>query len=121
LIHPLDFNEIYLKHDLTSLLFGGFLKQRTVKTRSLELIESRRSAFEKKTVDEILALHKSNFEIDYENIISVTVRKGFLTKSLEFAVHSLTGKKVRFSLEESQIAEAEEIVRKVLKNVKERT
>lgn len=114
LIHPSDFNDIYGKIDLTTLVFGNFLKQRAVKMRSFELIESRRSAFEKKTVDEILALHRSNFEIEYGNVISVTVRKGFLTKSLEFTVQNPSGKKVSFSLEESQIAEAEQLVRKVL-------
>ncbi len=114
LIHPSDFNDIYGKIDLTTLVFGNFLKQRAVKMRSLELIESRRSAFEKKTVDEILALHRSNFEIEYGNVISVTLRKGFLTKSLEFTVQNPPGKKVSFSLEESQIAEAEQLVRKVL-------
>lgn len=114
LIHPSDFNDIYGKIDLTTLVFGNFLKQRAVKMRSLELIESRRSAFEKKTVDEILALHRSNFEIEYGNVISVTVRKGFLTKSLEFTVQNPSGKKVSFSVEESQIAEAEQLVRKVL-------
>jgi hypothetical protein len=114
LIHPSDFNDIYVKIDLTSLVFGNFLNQRAVKMRSLDLIESRRSAFADKAVDEILALHRSNLEIDYENIMYVTVKKGLLTKSLEFAVKNPPGKKVSFSLEESQIAEAEELVKKVL-------
>ncbi len=114
LIHPSDFNDIYGKADLTTAMFGDFFKRGTVKMRSLDLIESRRSAFANKTVDEILALHMSDLEIDYENIIYVTVRKGLLTKSLEFAVKNPPGKKVSFSLEESQIAEAEELVKKVL-------
>jgi hypothetical protein len=114
LIHPSDFMDIYGKIDLTTLVFGNFAKQRAVKMRSLDLIESRRSAFVNKTVDEILALHRSNLEIDYDNIIHVTVRKGFFTKSLEFTVKNPPGKKVSFSLEESQIAEAEELVKKVL-------
>ena len=114
LIHPSDFNDIYGKIDLTTLVFGNFPKQRAVKMRSLDLIESRRSAFANKTVDEILALHRSNLEIDYENIIYVTVKKGLLTKSLEFAVKNPPRKKVSFSLEEGQIAEAEELVKKVL-------
>jgi hypothetical protein len=80
--------------------------------RSLELIESRRSAFENKTVDEILAQHRSNLEIAYENIVSVTVKKGFLTKSLELTLHN-PPKKMSFSLEEGQILEAEELVKKV--------
>jgi hypothetical protein len=114
LIHPSDFNDIYGKIDLTTLVFGNFPKQRAVKMRSLDLIESRRSAFGSKTVDEILALHRSNLEIDYENIINVTVRKGLLTKSLEFTVKNPPRKRVSFSLEEAQINEAEELAKKVL-------
>ena len=82
--------------------------------RSLDLIDSRRSAFANKTVDEILALHRSNLEIDYANISCVTVKKGLLTKSLEFAVKNPPNEKISFSLDESQIAEAEELVKKVL-------
>ena len=114
LIHPSDFNDIYGKIGLMTFVFGNFTQQRAVKTRSLDLIKSRKSAFTNKTADEILALHRSNLEIDYENIIYVTVKKGFLTKSLEFAVKNPPGKKTSFSLEESQIAEAEELVKKVL-------
>jgi hypothetical protein len=114
LIHPSDFNDIYGKVDLTTLVFGNFPKQRAVKMRSLSLIESRRAAFDSKSVDEILALHKLSFEIDYENILYVTVRKGFLAKSLEFGVKNPPRKKVTFSLEEGQIAEAEELVKRVL-------
>ena len=114
LIHPSDFNDIYGKTDVMTLVFGGLHKERAVKMRSLDLTESRRSAFSNKTVDEILALHRSNFEIDYENIIYVTVKKGFLTKSLEIAVKTPPGKKVNFSLEEGQVIEAEELVKKVL-------
>jgi hypothetical protein len=114
LIHPSDFNDIYGKIDLTTLVFGNFPKQRAAKMRSLNLIESRRAAFANKTVDEILALHRSNFGIDYENILYVTVKKGLLTKSLEFGVKNPPQKKVNFSLEEGQIAEAEELVKKVL-------
>ena len=114
LTHPSDFNDIYAKINLTNLVFGNSTKLRAVKMRSLDLIESRRSAFTNKTADEILALHRSNLEIDYENIIHVTVKKGLLTKSLEFAVQNPPGKKVSFSLEENQIAETEELLKKVL-------
>ena len=113
LIHPSDFNDIYGKIDLTTLVFGNFPKQRAAKMRSLNLIESRRAAFDNKSVDEILTLHRSNFGIDYENILYVTVKRGFLTRSLEFAVKNPPQKKVNFSLEEGQIAEAEELAKKV--------
>jgi hypothetical protein len=114
LIHPSDFNDIYGKIDLTTILIGGLPKQRAVKMRSLDLTESRRSAFADKTVDEILTLHRSNFEIDYENIVYATVKKGIFTTSLEIMVKDPPGKKVTFSLDRGQVVEAEEIVKKVL-------
>ena len=114
LIHPSDFNDIYGKFDLATLVFGGLHKERAVKMRSLDLTESRRSAFANMTVDEILALHRSNFEIDYENIVYVTVKKGLLKKSLEIAMKNPPGKKINFSLKKGQVTEAEELVQKVL-------
>jgi hypothetical protein len=114
LIHPSDFNDIYGKIDLTTILVGGLHKERAVKMRSLDLTESRRSDFADKTVDEILALHRSNFQIDYENIIYVTVKKGLLTRCLEIALKNPPGKRLNFSLEKGQVAEAEELVQKVL-------
>jgi hypothetical protein len=113
-IHPSDFNDIYGKTDLTTVFLGGLPKERAVKMRSLDLTESRRSTFANKTADEILALHRSNFEIGYENIIHVTVKKGLLTKSLEITLKNPPGKKVNFSLEKDQVTEAEELVKKVL-------
>ena len=114
LIHPSDFNDIYGKIDLTTILVGGLPKERAVKMRSLDLTESRRSDFADKTFEEILALHRSNFQIDYENIIYVTVKKGLLTRCLEIALKNPPGKRLNFSLERGQVAEAEELVRKVL-------
>jgi len=114
LIHPSDFNDIYGKIDLTTLVLGGLPKERAVKMRSLDLTESRRSDFADKTVDEILALHRSNFQIDYENIIYVTVKKGLLTRCLEIALKNPPGKRLNFSLEKDQVTEAEELAQTVL-------
>ena len=114
LTHPSDFNDINRKIDLGRILIGGSPGEWAVKKRSLDLIESRRSAFADKTVDEILAMHSSNMEIDYENISCVSVEKGLVKKSLKLALKNPPGVKVSFSLEKSQIAKAEELVKKVL-------
>ena len=113
LVHPSDFDDIYGKLDLTTIILGNLPKQISVKTRTLKLIESRRSSFENKTLDEILTLHRLNFEIDYENIVSVTVKKGFMMRSLEFTLHN-PPRKINFSLEEDQIAEARDLINRVL-------
>jgi hypothetical protein len=114
LVHPSDFEDIYAKVDLAKVLLGGSPKEWAVKKRSLDLIESRRSAFTNKTGDEILALHWSNLEIDCGNISCVTVENRLFKKSLKFAVKNPPGKEFGFSLEKSQIVEAEELVKKIL-------
>ena len=112
-LHPSDFAEEYRKSDLATLVIGGYAKQREIKIRSIHLTEERRSAFEGKTADELLASNKMNLEMDYENIVSVRIKKGLLGTSLEFLVQSPPGKKIDFSLDGSQIGEAEALVKKV--------
>jgi hypothetical protein len=113
-LHPSDFAEEYRKPDLATLVIGGYAKQREIKIRSLQLIEERRSAFEGKTADELLASNRMNLEMDYENIASVEIKKGLLGTSLEFLVQIPPGKKIGFSLDRTQIGEAEVLVKKTL-------
>jgi hypothetical protein len=114
MLHPTDFHEEYRKSDLTTLVIGGYARQREIKIRALHLIEERRTAFEAKTADELLASNKMNIEMDYENIASVRIKKGFFGTSLEFMVQIPPGKKINFSLDRSQTSEAEILVKKVL-------
>jgi hypothetical protein len=79
-------------------------------------MDERRLAFQNNALDEILALHKANMEIDYENVVSVTVKKGLLETSLEFVVQRHPEKKIDFWLEESQIVEVEGLIKRVLPN-----
>jgi hypothetical protein len=74
----------------------------------------RRKAFENKTLDEILTLHRANFEMDYEDVVSVIVRKGLLETYFELAVSKLPEKKISFRLEKSQVAEVEGLINRVL-------
>ena len=111
---PSDFQEMYAKPDLIDMVFGNLAKQRVKKMRSLNLIDERRLAFENKTADEILTLHKANLAIDYENIVSAKIRKGFMGTHLEFILRTPTERKIEFSIEEKQIAETEGVLNKVL-------
>lgn len=113
-LDPSDFAEEYRKSDLTTFLIGDYIKQREIKIRTLHLIEERRSAFEGKTADELLASNKTNLEMNYGNIASVRIKKGLLRTSLEFTVRSPPGKKIDLSLEGSQKSEAERLVKKAL-------
>lgn len=109
-----DLTDIYGKINAITFLIGNLAEHSAIKMRSERLINERRVAFKDKTLDEILALHKANLNIDYENIVSVTIKKGLLQTSLEFVVRGPPEKKIDFRLEESQIAEVEALMKKVL-------
>lgn len=115
-LHPSDLAEIYLKQrPLTLFLFGNSFTSREVKMRSIKLMEERRTAFKDKTLDEILAMHRASMEIDYGNISSVTIKKGFLSTSLEFKIQNYPKKQINFSFNGSRIAEVEEVANKIFK------
>lgn len=111
-----DLTDIYGKISPLTFLFGNLSEHSEIKMRSLRLMNERRLAFKDKTLDEILALHRANLEIDYDNVVSVTVKKGLMQTSLEFVVQGPQEKKIDFRLEESQIAEVEGLIKKVLPN-----
>jgi hypothetical protein len=113
-LHPSDFAGQYGKPDPTTLVMGGYFKQREIKVQSLKLMDERRSALEGKTADEVLASHKNNAEIEYENVTSVRIKKGIFGTSLEFVVQNPPGKKINFSLDGAQVGEAEGLMKKVL-------
>jgi len=82
----------------------------------LKLIDERRLAFKDKTADEILAMQRANFEVEYQNIVAVGIRKGLLTSSLEFVIEGHPDTKMSFWIERNQITEAKEVLRKFLPN-----
>jgi len=111
-----DLTDIYGKINVLTLLFGNLSQHGEVKMRSERLINERRLAFKEKTLDEILALHKANLKIEYDDVVSTSVKKGLLQTSLEFVVKGSPEKKINFRLDESQIAEVEDLIKKVLPN-----
>jgi len=109
-----DLTDIYGKINVMTFLFGNFPEHGQIKMRSERLMNERRLAFKDKTLDEILAMHKANLKIDYDNVVSVTLKKGLMQTSLKFVVLGPPEKKIDFRLDESQIAEVEDLIKKVL-------
>jgi hypothetical protein len=111
-----DLTDIYGKISLITFLFGNQSEHSEIKLRSARLMNERRLAFKDKTLDEISALHNASMKIDYENIVSVTIKKGLVQTSLRFVLKGPPEKKIDFWLEESQVAEVEDLIKKVLPN-----
>jgi len=113
-LHFSDLSDIYRKIDAWTFLFGSLSERSQVKMRSARLMEERRLAFEDKTLDEILASHEANVEIVYENVVSVQVKRGLLQTSLEFVVQGDPEKKISFWLGDSQVAEVQGLIKRLL-------
>jgi hypothetical protein len=111
-----DLTDIYGKISPMTFLFGNLSEHSEVKMRSLRLMDERRLAFKDKTLDEILAMHKANMEMDYDNIVSATIKKGLVQTSLRVVVQGPPEKKIDFWLEESQEAQVDALLKKVLPN-----
>lgn len=109
-LHYSDFSDVYRKHDPITLLFGNAYERRQIRTKSSRLMEERRLAFKDKTLDAILNMHEANMEMPYENVSWVTIRKGFLGRSLDFMVRMHPKKKISFSLKRSQVKEARRLL-----------
>jgi len=112
--HYSNLANMYPKPDILSLLFGSVLERREIKVRQLKLMDERRLAFKDKTADEILTMHRANFEVDYQSVIAVRIRKGLVTTSLEFVVQVGPETTISFWIERNQIAEVERVVRRFL-------
>lgn len=112
-LHHSDYSDMYMKHNpLTSMFIGGMWRSKEINMRSGKLMDERRRAFEHMTPEEILKSHRANKEIGYEDIMSVNIRKGFLTTALEFNIQTQPLKKIKFSLKKGKIAEAERVIEK---------
>lgn len=113
-LHYSDLMERYHKPNLLTIFLGDCLRRAEIKRQSMGLVEERRQSFMNKTPEEILATHRANVKIDYENIISVVTKKGLLSASLEFSLRNHPRKKMQFSLHNSRIDEVERVINKVL-------
>jgi hypothetical protein len=115
-LHPSDLANMYSKHTILTILIGSEYTEREIKARQLELIDERRLAYKDKTADEILIMNRANFEVNYQNVIAVEIRKGLATISLGFMVKGHPETKISFWIERNQITEVEEVVRRFLPN-----
>lgn len=113
-LHHSDLSEIYQKHNLLSIFVGRGLEYFEAKIQATRLMEERRQAFKGKNLNEILALHKASREINYDDITSVTIKKGVLAMWLEFKVRKPMNGKIKFMLKREQIAEVERVIGRIL-------
>jgi hypothetical protein len=111
--HPTD---VPYKTNVMDLFIGGQLtKQRELPERR-RIADERRHACKEKPLDELVASHRLNFEIRYNSVTSVEVRRGFFRSHLKFhVIRPSTAKHTfHFTLRGVQVPNARHLVEQVL-------
>ena len=101
---------------IRELFFPGFSRKRAEHTKQAQISYERRQSLQDKTPDELMAMHRSNFEIPYSEIISVEISRGLLRSYLQFNTSnpSPLRQKICFLLSKKQIPDAQGITERVL-------
>ena len=100
---------------MAEMLIGGQFAKLKERAAKAGLIEERRALHEKISLDEVLGLHRLNFEIPYQSIAAVEVKRGLFRSSLEFRITGAAGaeRTIRFTLARAQHGEAQAIAAEV--------
>jgi hypothetical protein len=95
------------------LLLGGALAAKAEKFIRKPSPEERHVAYQEKTLEELLAGHRFNFEIPYRMVTKVEVSQGFWQRRLKFFTDdsSLAGRTLHFNLAKDQVSEARKVIR----------
>jgi hypothetical protein len=111
--HPMD---VPFKFGITELFFGGQLTKQRERLNRMRFAEERLRTYKGKTFDELLAIHRFNFEIPYTKITSVEVTRGLFHSRLKFHITgpSISGRTIHFTLGKNQIQDARNLLNLVL-------
>lgn len=113
--HPGD-----ISYRFTSMLKEAFLGRMATKrmeqSERAKIAQARRHILQEKPMDELVALHPSNFEIRYREVTSVEITRGLFQSQLRFDVPKLspTRQIISFTLSKEQIPDAQRLLELVL-------
>ena len=115
--HPAE-TRAYQYPNLNSLIFGSWGFKRKEQDEQARISEARRQAITKLPPDDLLKSSPLNFEIKYQEIDSVQIRRGLIETKLKFTIGN-TGQVLRrrdFTIKKQLIPETKQLLDKVLKN-----
>jgi hypothetical protein len=98
------------------LFIPGFSRKRAEQIEQAQITYERRRSLLDKTPDELITLHRSNFEIPYSEITSVEISRGLFQSYLKFDTSnpSPLRQKIRFLLSKKQIPDARSVLERVI-------
>jgi hypothetical protein len=101
---------------LKEMFLGRMATKRTERSEQAKIVQARRHNLQEKPIDELVALHPSNFEIHYNEVTSVEITRGLLQSQLRFEVPKLspTRQIISFALSKEQIPDSQRLLELVL-------
>jgi hypothetical protein len=98
------------------IFLGGMWAKRREQLERAKTTQLRRRSLQEKTIDELVAMHPSNFEIRYSAVTSVEIKRGLFQSQLVFGAPkpSTTRQIIRFNLSKNQIPDAQRLLELVL-------
>jgi hypothetical protein len=111
--HP---SEVSYNFGVKELLLGGLLTKQRERFDKNKFAEERLRAYEEKGFDALLAGHRFNFEIPYQEVNSVEVTRSWFQTRLKFQLNgsSITGATLYFTLTKDQVSETQKLIKLAL-------
>ena len=107
--HPTD---VPYKLGVMELFLGGQMGKHSERPERRRVAEERRRIYKEKSIDELVASHRFNFEIRYSTITSVEVSRGFFHSHLKFDISgpSIARRTIHFTLTKNQVPNARQLI-----------
>lgn len=111
--HPLD---VPFQIGTTEAFFTGKRQKRNDLSERMKIAEDRLGLYEENSPDELVNDHRFNFDIPYNRVRAVDIRKGLFRSSLRFRISTPSGglKKLRFTFTKKKYREARDLLDQVL-------
>ena len=97
---------------LKTLFLGSVLTKGMDQSERAKITQARRRSLQEKPIDELVALHPSNFEIRYREVTSCEITPGLFQSQLRFDASNLptTRQIIRFTLSKEQMPDAQRLM-----------
>jgi hypothetical protein len=111
--HPTD---VPYRFGVMELFLGGQMGKHSERFERRRVAEERRRIYKENTFDELVASHRSNFEIRYSTVASVELTRGLFHSHMKFHISgpSNVRRTIHFTLAKDQVPNARHLIDLVL-------
>jgi hypothetical protein len=111
--HPADMP--YRPH-IMDFFIGNRSGRRREWIERKKLSDERRTTYRQGSLDKLITAHSRNFEVNFDNIISIEIKNGVFNSRLNIVVKRVDSRKLtlRFGLVKSAVPAMKELLNKVL-------